>query len=247
MHPFSLCSKSTGWKASVCLEILDKNPTAAPWNHGQLLHQGLPCSPGLLWGQILQEPLVLCPSVFRLGLRAYRNLPLWKCSCWLWGRPLCIQAPFLIILSLVCFHHPQLHPFPTGPSVWMYLSGRIIIVPLRVFPPSLRYEQPLQSPNNPHPCACCIPIAGLLPGGTCRNLMVSKPYPWCAKPPLSAGREERQPQAGKQREKTLCWLETVSDPFLVFYVLSAVCVVQCMLAPVDRFAVHECCRLLLDC
>lgn len=69
----------------------------------------------------------------------------------------------------------------------------------------------------------------------------------CAKPLLSAGGEERQPQAEKQREKTLCWLETVSDPFLVFHVLGAVCVVQCMLAPVDRFAVRECCRLLLDC
>lgn len=38
-------------------------------------------------------------------------------------------------------------------------------------------------------------------------------------------------QKCRERGKTLRWLETVSDPFLVFdaiYVLSAVCVVQCM-------------------
>lgn len=48
---------------------------------------------------------------------------------------------------------------------------------------------------------------------------------------LSAGREKRQPQAEMQRGKTVHWLETVADPFLVFYaiyVLSAVRAVQCM-------------------
>lgn len=50
---------------------------------------------------------------------------------------------------------------------------------------------------------------------------------------LSSGRENRQPKVEMQREKTVLWFETVSNPFLVFhaiymYMLGAVCVVQCM-------------------
>lgn len=111
--------------------------------------------------------------------------------------------PGTVFDLFVCGHfhqiQPQLHPFSTCPC----LAGRINIVPLGFFfLPNLRDEQPLQTPDNPPPRACCIPIPGPLPGSICRNLMVSNPHLWCV-PNLSflqAGKRGSPRQKSRERK-----------------------------------------------
>lgn len=236
--------------ASLCLEILDKNPTAAPWNQGQLLHQTCPALVWMLWGN-LERWSCRSPSFFvplHLGWEQ-GHTGIYLCESahvGLW-EAMCIQASFLIIFSLVTSTIHSCILFPHAQAVWMYLAGRITIVPLGFFPPLVCGMNILCRPQ-------IIPVLGLAACPLLGCSHVARAEIWWCPSPISGVcqtspfcRQGREAAPGRKAEKALCWLETVSDPFLVFYVLSAVCVVQCMSAPVDRFSVCECCRLLLDC
>lgn len=122
-----------------------------------------------------------------------------------------IQAPFLIILSLVtptCRSRILYSPCLCGTSC---LAERINSVPsgifFFIFSPNLLATQPSHTQNNARPQVCCVPVPGPLPGGTCQNLVVSNthlrctPMPSRTSPfPVRRQRKEAAPGRNAERE-----------------------------------------------
>lgn len=189
----SLCSKFKGWIAPGTASDPGQKPHS--FTLKPLLHQGLPCSAvGALERRqmLLQEPLILCPSA-QAESRAIKEFV--KVLMLAFGKPVSIQAPFLVILSLFTSTIHSCILFPRARAVWMDLAGIIHIVPLGFFSPSLREEQPCSPQTIPillHPHSWTTPRWHMQKSGG-----VQPPSLVCAKPPLSAGREERQ----KSRER----------------------------------------------
>lgn len=189
----SLCSKFKGWIAPGTASGHGQKPYS--FTLKPLLHQGLPCSAvGALERRqmLLQEPLILCPSA-QAESRAIKEFV--KVLMLAFGKPVSIQAPFLVILSLFTSTIHSCILFPRARAVWMDLAGIIHIVPLGFFSPQSEGRTALQPPNNPHPAAS--PFLDYSQVAHAEIWWCPTPIPGVCQTSPFSGREERQ----KSRER----------------------------------------------